>query len=233
MAGRDAAGVTSPPPGSYGFYPNNAAQAGPGSQGMVTSPSMDGSISSQTNSNGQVHRRTQSLRPFSAFQPLENPASYNGDGPGPRPPSPRSARTLSAYDSGLQPWAAPTGSTARSIRSTPAPLTFKSPDLRKALGLQEAHGKKIYMEGYLSRREESGVDGKPIHAADPKRQWQLCFVQLSGTVLSIWNVKNMEEAAKRGQEVPPSYTNITDSVSVFPSSPADRPTDRIYIAPVC
>lgn len=214
MAGRDAAGVTSPPPGSYGFYPNNAAQAGPGSQGMVTSPSMDGSISSQTNSNGQVHRRTQSLRPFSAFQPLENPASYNGDGPGPRPPS-------------------PTGSTARSIRSTPAPLTFKSPDLRKALGLQEAHGKKIYMEGYLSRREESGVDGKPIHAADPKRQWQLCFVQLSGTVLSIWNVKNMEEAAKRGQEVPPSYTNITDSVSVFPSSPADRPTDRIYIAPVC
>ena len=100
---------------------------------------------------------------------------------------------------------------ARSIRSTPAPVTFKSGDLRKALALHEAQHKKIYMEGYLSRREELNVDGKPLHPGDAKKQWQLCFVQLCGTVLSTWNVRAMEEAAKRGQEVPPSYTNITDS----------------------
>jgi len=111
----------------------------------------------------------------------------------------------------------PNGSVANSIavstRSPSQPLTFKSQDLRAALALQEAQSAKIYMEGYLSKRDECGSDGKPLHPNDEKRRWNLCFVQLSGTVMSIWSVKEMDKAAKEGREVPPSYINITDSVS--------------------
>lgn len=101
------------------------------------------------------HRRTQSLRPFSAFQPLDqaDPYSPRQGGPGgptDRPPS-------------------PTGSTSRSIRTSAAPLTFKSPELRSALFLQDAQQKKTYMEGYLSRRDALGADGKPLHPNDPKK----------------------------------------------------------------
>lgn len=136
------------------------------------------------------------MRPMSAFQPLDNPEYYAGGGSAsptsPRPPS-------------------PTGSTARSIRSTlQTPLTFKSQDLRSALSLQESQQKKLYMEGYLLKRDDLGTDGKPLHVADEKRRWTECFVQLSGTVLSLWNVQQMERAAKQGTEVPPTYINITD-----------------------
>lgn len=138
--------------------------------------------------------RSSSMRPISAFQPLDNPEYYSG-GPQ-RPPS-------------------PTGSVARSVRSSQAPLTFKSQDLRSALSLQEAQQKKLYMEGYLLKRDDLGTDGKAIHASDEKRQWTECFVQLSGTVLSLWNVDQMEQAARQGTEVPPTYINITDSFVDF------------------
>ncbi|SPO29500.1 uncharacterized protein UTRI_04764_B [Ustilago trichophora] len=145
--------------------------------------------------------RSGSMRPMSAFQPLDNP-DYYASGGGASPTSPRPP--------------SPTGSTARSIRSTPqTPLTFKSQDLRSALSLQESQQKKLYMEGYLLKRDDLGTDGKPLHVADEKRRWTECFVQLSGTVLSLWNVQQMEEAAKRGTEVPPTYINITDSFVDF------------------
>lgn len=67
------------------------------------------------------------------------------------------------------------------------------------------------MEGYLSRRDALGADGKGLHPNDPKKAWHLCFVQLSGTVLSVWSVAQMEQAAREGREVPPAYINVTDS----------------------
>ncbi|MCO5565566.1 hypothetical protein L7F22_019240 [Adiantum nelumboides] len=160
----------------------------------------------------QSHRRIQSLRPMSAFQPLENvDGPYSTPNPSGRPPS-------------------PTGSTTRSIRTAAAPLTFKSPELRSALGLQEAQSKKIYMEGYLSKRDHLTPDGKPLPPTDPKKRWQLCFVQLCGTVLSVWNVHQMEEAARQGREVPPSYINVTDSfvdfIGTITESPQDVPGSR-------
>jgi CCR4-NOT transcriptional complex subunit CAF120 len=143
----------------------------------------------------QARRRTQSLRPLSAFQPLDHlDNGIVGNGNGDRP-------------------ASPAGSTTRSIRTAAAPLTFKSPELRSALGLQDAQNKKIYMEGYLSRRDHLTAEGKPLNMSDPKKRWHLCFVQLSGTVLSVWSVQQMEEAARMGTEVPPSYINVTDCVS--------------------
>ncbi len=142
------------------------------------------------------------MRPMSAFQPLDNPDYQTGAG---RVSSPTSQRPPS-----------PSGSVARSIRSTPqTPLTFKSQDLRSALSLQESQQKKLYMEGYLLKRDDLGTDGKAINVADEKRRWTECFVQLSGTVLSLWNVEQMERAAKNGTEVPPTYINITDSFVDF------------------
>lgn len=173
----------------------SSTQGDPPATGSDFRPSMRGA---------PMPTRSQSLRPLSAFQPLDNPDSYNGNGtsspvlsggPGsPRPPSPN-------------------GSVARSIRPATAPLTFKSPDLRNALALQDAQGRKTYMEGYLLRRDEQGADGKPLHVGDERRRWNLCFVQLGGTVLSIWSVQQMEDAAREGREVPPAYINVTDSVS--------------------
>ncbi|CDW98656.1 hypothetical protein [Sporisorium scitamineum] len=146
--------------------------------------------------------RSGSMRPMSAFQPLDNPDYYAAGG--------------GASSPTIQRPPSPAGSTARSIRSTPqTPLTFKSQDLRSALSLQESQQKKLYMEGYLLKRDDLGTDGKPLHVADEKRRWTECFVQLSGTVLSLWNVEQMQEAARRGSEVPPTYINITDSFVDF------------------
>lgn len=159
-----------------------------------------------TTSNPQPdsHRRTQSMRPMSAFQPM--------DSVGPMSSSPSLGNGPNS--SSFQRPSSPSGSLANSIsRSTNQPLTFKSADLRAALALHEAQNSKIYMEGYLSRRDECASDGKPLHPNDDKRRWNLCFVQLSGTVMSVWSVKEMDKAAKEGREVPPSYINITDSVS--------------------
>ncbi|TKY89595.1 hypothetical protein EX895_001380 [Sporisorium graminicola] len=146
--------------------------------------------------------RSTSMRPMSAFQPLDNPDYYAAGG--------------GASSPTLQRAPSPTGSTARSIRSaSQTPLTFKSQDLRSALSLQESQQKKLYMEGYLLKRDDLGTDGKPLHVADEKRRWSECFVQLSGTVLSLWNVEQMQDAARRGTEVPPTYINITDSFVDF------------------
>ncbi|CAO1619269.1 unnamed protein product [Jaminaea pallidilutea] len=168
----------------------------------------------QNSDQSERRRKTQSLRPFSAFQPMDQAdpyASREGSSPGNRPPS-------------------PTGSTNRSIRASAAPLTFKSPELRSALFLQDAQQRKMYMEGYLSRRDALGADGKPLHPNDPKKAWHLCFVQLSGTVLSVWSVQQMEQAAREGREVPPSYVNVTDSfvdlIGNLIEDPKDVPGSR-------
>ncbi|SJX64193.1 uncharacterized protein SRS1_14848 [Sporisorium reilianum f. sp. reilianum] len=156
----------------------------------------------QQQQNASSGNRSTSMRPMSAFQPLDN-LDYYAAGGGASSPT-------------LQRAPSPTGSTARSIRSTPqTPLTFKSQDLRSALSLQESQQKKLYMEGYLLKRDDLGTDGKPLHVADEKRRWSECFVQLSGTVLSLWNVEQMQDAARRGTEVPPTYINITDSFVDF------------------
>ncbi|PWN48529.1 hypothetical protein IE53DRAFT_319195 [Violaceomyces palustris] len=187
--------------------------------GHHPSPSITSSISnarpqSMSPTQGGGSQRSSSIRPLSAFQPLESPDLYNGNAPspgGPRPPSPQ-------------------GSTTRSIRAPAPPLTFKSQDLRSALALQEAQQKKVYMEGYLLKRDDQGADGRPLHAADEKRRWTECFVQLSGTVLSLWSVEQMDTAAQEGREVPPAYINVTDSfvdfIGLLVEDPAQVPGSR-------
>ncbi|CAO1618736.1 unnamed protein product [Sympodiomycopsis kandeliae] len=181
----------------------------------LSRPSPGGGDSAQSPPSADQHRRTQSLRPFSAFQPLDQTASSPSQG----------NATMNSSNSGPQRPPSPTGSTTQSIRTAAAPLTFKSPELRSALSLQDAQQRKIYMEGYLSRRDALATDGRPLKQHDPKRSWHLCFVQLCGTVLSVWSVREMEQAAKQGTEVPPTYINVTDSFVDFIGNTTEDPNE--------
>ena len=91
-------------------------------------------------------------------------------------------------------------------------LTFKNTDLRSALYLHEAQAQKLYMEGYLLVRHALAVDGQPDHRGDHFHLWTECFVQLNGTVLSIWDASELERGLSEGRQVPPRFINITDAL---------------------
>ncbi|WFD19178.1 hypothetical protein MCAP1_001401 [Malassezia caprae] len=142
-----------------------------------------------------------SARPLSAFQPLDGTS-------GARPQShlfhapPRLSMSLS-------------GSNAQ--------VTFKSIDLRNALQLHEALGRKLYMEGYLLVRHALAVDGQPDHRSDHFTSWTECFVQLSGTVLSFWEASALDRATAQGSEVAPTFMNITDAMVDYIGMHVDAP----------
>ncbi|KAJ6609223.1 hypothetical protein B0H10DRAFT_2226083 [Mycena sp. CBHHK59/15] len=74
--------------------------------------------------------------------------------------------------------------------------------------LTTAHARKIYFSGPLVRRIERQPDGqKP--AKD--EGWTEVWAQLGGTTLSIWDMKQIQEASQQGREVPPAYVNMTDA----------------------
>jgi CCR4-NOT transcriptional complex subunit CAF120 len=71
-----------------------------------------------------------------------------------------------------------------------------------------AHSNKVYYSGSLTIRIAMTMDGqKPFN-----QEWTVVWAQLRGTVLTIWDSKEMEEAAKHGIEVSPSYICINDAV---------------------
>ncbi|KAF8515417.1 hypothetical protein BU17DRAFT_9547, partial [Hysterangium stoloniferum] len=80
-------------------------------------------------------------------------------------------------------------------------------EIKSVIDLVLAHAHKIYFSGPLVRRVERQPDGsKPVRDDG----WVEVWAQLGGTTLSVWDMKAIEEASKRGDEVPPSYINITD-----------------------
>ncbi|KAL9933447.1 hypothetical protein V8E36_007623 [Tilletia maclaganii] len=169
----------------------------------------------------------QSFRPMSAFQPLDHLSDTSGSQQQQQHPSSHS-NPGSVAGPGTVTGGVSTGgysshshrdsdqSSFRShnvvaVRPAVAPIKFKSQDLRDALALHDAHTRKVYMEGYLSRRDELNPQGKALHPGDDRSRWTLCFLQLCGTVLSVWSVAEMTKAAAEGREVPPSYIDITDA----------------------
>ncbi|KAF8896461.1 hypothetical protein BD779DRAFT_1496046 [Infundibulicybe gibba] len=90
----------------------------------------------------------------------------------------------------------------------PAPAPPLHPEIRSVVSLTTAHAHKIYFSGPLVRRIERQPDGqKP--AKD--EGWTEVWAQLGGTTLSIWDMKQIQEASKQGKEVPPTYVNMTDA----------------------
>lgn len=88
------------------------------------------------------------------------------------------------------------------------------PEIRSIVQLKVAHGRKIYHAGPLVRRLERQADGQRPLKDDG---WRDVFAQLGGTILSLWDMKEVEEANKQGKQVPPSYINVTDAVSSMTS----------------
>lgn len=94
----------------------------------------------------------------------------------------------------------------------PPPL---HPEIRSVVHLTVALAHKIYFSGPLVRRIERQPDGNKPHKDEG---WCEVWAQLGGTTLSVWDMKQIQEASKQGREVPPAYVNVTDAVS----SPAFR-----------
>ncbi|KAF6759942.1 hypothetical protein DFP72DRAFT_121002 [Ephemerocybe angulata] len=87
----------------------------------------------------------------------------------------------------------------------PPPL---HPEIRSVVGLTVAHAHKIYFSGRLVRRVERQPDGQRPHKDEG---WTDVWAQLGGTTLSVWDMKEVDEARKQGTEVPPIYVNVTDA----------------------
>jgi CCR4-NOT transcriptional complex subunit CAF120 len=93
--------------------------------------------------------------------------------------------------------------------ATPPPLHA---EIRSVVQLTHAHSHKVYFSGPLVRRLERQPDG---HKPTKDDGWTDVWAQLNGTTLSIWDMKQIDEASKQGKEVPPVYVNTTDSVSIL------------------
>ena len=97
---------------------------------------------------------------------------------------------------------------------TSAPPQQLHPEIRSVVSLTHVHAHKVYMSGPLIRKIERLPDGhQPIKNED----WRDVWAQLGGTTLSIWDMKEIEEASKLGKEVPPTYINVTDAVCHSPN----------------
>ena len=86
------------------------------------------------------------------------------------------------------------------------------PEIGSVVQLTIAHAHKIYFSGPLVHRFERRPDG---HTPHKEQGWTEVWAQLGGTTLSVWDMKEIQEASKQGREVPPSYINVTDAVSNF------------------
>ncbi|KEI42698.1 uncharacterized protein L969DRAFT_608006 [Mixia osmundae IAM 14324] len=85
-------------------------------------------------------------------------------------------------------------------------------DMNRVISLLSS--RKFYTEGYVWKRDESRPDGS-IDAAASGSAWDRFFMQLTGSELSLWNVRDMEEAARNNTTIPPVYIKITDAFVVL------------------
>jgi hypothetical protein len=80
--------------------------------------------------------------------------------------------------------------------------------------LIQLHSKKMYgasppeVEMIFARTPQGGQpkQGTP---GSPRNDWDEVWMQLSGTSLSVWSMRETKEADKRGERVPPTYYNVT------------------------
>ncbi|KAJ3782119.1 hypothetical protein GGU10DRAFT_276198 [Lentinula aff. detonsa] len=143
--------------------------------------------------------------------PLQLPSDSNSNSNSSPTPTPTTHPSASSAPSALP------ASSSASAPPAPPPL---HPEIRSIVSLTVAHAHKIYFSGPLLRRIEREANGSKPHShpqTHPQPQpvmnsasWEQVWAQLGGTTLSVWGMKEIEEASREGREVPPSYVNITD-----------------------
>ena len=130
--------------------------------------------------------------------------------PPPLPPGP-SGQSSTSTDIIERPSSSAGPSGPPGSQAQDAPLPPLHPEIRSVVQLIHAHGQKIYYSGPLIRHIERLPDGQRPAKED---EWHNVWAQLGGTTLSLWDMKEIEEASKQGKQVPPSYINVTDAVSL-------------------
>ncbi|KAI9053451.1 hypothetical protein LZ554_002409 [Drepanopeziza brunnea f. sp. 'monogermtubi'] len=80
------------------------------------------------------------------------------------------------------------------------------PELQPIFTFLNSHANKLYQEGYFLKLDDQNTQGKP----NADRTWTECFAQLVGTVLSLWDASELDEAGQEG-EVLPKFINLTDA----------------------
>ena len=141
---------------------------------------------------------------FTPFNQLLQAQSRPQSQPQPQAASPNMARDPIPQQTGLPRPLSMQEPSAPAL--TPNPI---HPEIRSVVQLTVAHGRKVYFSGPLIRRFERQPDGQKPHKDEG---WVEVWVQLGGTILSIWDKKEIDEASKQGKEIPPSYINVTDAV---------------------
>lgn len=87
------------------------------------------------------------------------------------------------------------------------------PELQRIFTFLNSHSNKLYQEGYFLKFHDSDTRGRPA----PDRKWQEYFVQLVGTILSLWDASALDQAGGDA-EVLPSFINLTDAaIHMVPS----------------
>jgi CCR4-NOT transcriptional complex subunit CAF120 len=141
--------------------------------------------------------------PSQAARPTNGADEFGRSGsPGSQKSQTLTQNTITASNSGSQ---------ALQRAGSVAVVPSLHPEIRSIVNLTVAHAHKVYYSGPLVRRIERLVDG-----GKPSRDegWTDVWAQLGGTTLSIWDMKKIDEANKQGREVPPTYLNMTDAVSL-------------------
>ncbi|EPQ52802.1 hypothetical protein GLOTRDRAFT_140423 [Gloeophyllum trabeum ATCC 11539] len=211
---------TTPPPMQASTSAPSSPQPAPSRPAHVHSRSTSTSFfsfRSKNSSQAQQDAQSQSAAAAAAPQPpmpggsnVTNPPNAMGQGP-----STVLTRTKSNGPQGadMQPQQGPSQQrpSVQSRTSTtlaqPAPPPLH-PEIRSVVQLNLAHTNKVYQWGKLIRRIERQPDGQ---RPTKDEGWTEVWAQLSGTILSVWDMKEVEEAGRQGREVPPSYINVTDA----------------------
>lgn len=195
--------------------PNSNVPSSPNSFPSVSAATMQAPPpSTQNNAFGTQPQQQANLlspqQPFNQQQPLPPipPQQQQAQRPQAQPYQ-GGAQNAGHLSTNSQPNAAPAGPVPeKSAAAAPAPPPLH-PEIRSVVQLTIAHAHKIYFSGPLVRRLERQPDGQKPHKDDG---WTEVWAQLGGTTLSVWDMKEIQEASKQGKEVPPSYINVTDAV---------------------
>ena len=95
------------------------------------------------------------------------------------------------------------------------------PELQPVFTFLNNHANKLYQEGYFLKLDDQNTQGRQ----NTDRSWTECFAQLVGTVLSLWDASELDEAGQDG-EVLPKFINLTDaSIKMIESLPTRSQND--------
>ncbi|EMD94049.1 hypothetical protein COCC4DRAFT_58544 [Bipolaris maydis ATCC 48331] len=131
--------------------------------------------------------------------------SYNNE----RPPSRTAGRERSDSRASVRPMSM--------IQTYQPPVMEVSqdtlPELQRIFMFLNSHSNKLYQEGYFLKFHDTDSRGRP----PPDRKWQEYFVQLVGTILSLWDASALDQAGGEA-EVIPTFINLTDAaIHMIPS----------------